>query len=114
MIRPAGLTVLLPPATRTGVVMDAWIFELVVCFLQRAALSSATRALRPEFDLSQNDLTGLVPAFLANSQVPTSTRPTISLLVMIPCYFKSALLSLKVRFGLLNALNRTYLLTGHD
>ena len=51
--------------------------------LQGAVLVSPTTALSQVFNVSHNNLTGSVPAFLASSKVPSYTKQGVSLVVML-------------------------------
>ncbi len=60
--------------------------------LQGAVLVSPTTALSQVFNVSHNNLTGSVPAFLASSKVPSYTKQGISLVVMLTASLQLATL----------------------
>lgn len=61
--------------------------------LQGAVLVSPTTALSQVFNVSHNNLTGSVPAFLASSKVPSYTKQGIFLVVMLTASPQLATLS---------------------
>lgn len=67
--------------------------------LQGAVLVSPTTTLSQVFNVSHNNLTGSVPAFLASSKVPVYTKQGISLVVMLTASPQLAALPFMWRTG---------------